>query len=487
MKFHQGLSGLLTLTMPFATVCYTTVTEREVVKTPYQTVSPGKVGSDRVLHDREMAQIQRLPTDGRKLLTENEFCDGTSILRTLECGKEDVIELDLKIGTVYTISVHRTVPDCEFLDPISTLFAPGVVPGPLATFVAQDDNGTTPPAGCDPENDFIFGDPFIEYTAKETGTFSLQTENLSNFPFPECGQDGQRASFDYVVVITCSRCGDNNIDPGETCDDGNLISEDGCSATCQTEDGNGGGQGDPHFKTWRGHRFDYHGECDLVLLHSSAFGSGLGLDVHVRTKIRHDMSFISSAAVRVGADILEVESQGVYYLNGEFGAALPNKFSGYAFSHTQPTDKQHVFELYLGGRERIKIKTYNDFVSVLIEQGKVEHFGDSVGLMGDFGKGLMLARDGKTVLENANEFGQEWQVLDTESSLFQTIRLPQHPLKCTLPPPMQVNQLRRRLGESSGLELAAEKACEHWGEGKDDCMFDVLATGDLEMAMMGAY
>jgi hypothetical protein len=42
-----------------------------------------------------------------------------------------------------------------------------------------------------------------------------------------------------------------------------------------------------------------------------------------------------------------------------FGADLPNEFSGFAFSHTQPTDKQHVFELHLGGLARIKLKTYN--------------------------------------------------------------------------------------------------------------------------------
>jgi hypothetical protein len=33
----------------------------------------------------------------------------------------------------------------------------------------------------------------------------------------------------------------------------------------------------------------------------------------------------------------------------------------------------------------IKLKTYKDFVSVLIEQGQISNFGDSVGLMGDFG------------------------------------------------------------------------------------------------------
>jgi hypothetical protein len=252
-----------------------------------------------------------------------------------------------------------------------------------------------------------------------------------------------------------------------------------CTAGCE---------GDPHFKTWRGQHYDYHGECDLVLLHSSEFESGLGMDVHIRTKIRRDMSYISSAALRIGSDILEVESQGVYYINGVLNADLPDEFSGFAFSHTQPTDKQHVFEVHLGGRERVKLKTYKDFVSVLIEQGENKHFGDSAGLMGDFRMGHMIARDGKTVIEDANAFGQEWQVLNTEPSLFQTVRLPQHPNVCTMPTPVQASQLRRRLSESSSVdELAAERACAHWGEGKDDCVFDVLATGDLEMAVVGAY
>jgi cysteine-rich repeat protein len=469
MTFHRGLAGLLTLLM----------TEWEVDLTPYQPVSPGKVVDDKVRRDREMAQIQRdgVSTDRRKLLTEDDFCDGTLITSTVPCGGEDVIELDLNNGTTYTIDVQRV--DCDLLDPISTLFAPGI-----SNNVTTSDDVNLP-ASCNPS--FFYADPFIVYTAEVTGRFSLQTQSRTRIPILPCDSVGQKTELEYKVLIACSRCGDGTQDPGETCDDGNIVSGDGCSATCQSEGGNGGGNGDPHFKTWRGHHYDYHGECDLVLLHSSAFESGLGLDVHIRTHIRRDMSFITSAAIRIGTDILEVESQGFYYLNGEFGADLPDKFSGFAFSHTQPTDKQHLFELYLGGRERIKIKTYNDFVSVLIEQGQIEHFGDSVGLMGDFGKGRMFARDGKTVLDNANEFGQEWQVLDTEPSLFQIPFLPQDKQECRLPPPMQASQLRRRLEESSGLELAAEKACEHWGEGKDDCMFDVLATGDLGMALEGDY
>ncbi len=91
-------------------------------------------------------------------------------------------------------------------------------------------------------------------------------------------------------------------------------------------------------------------------------------------------------------------------------------------------------------------------------------------------------------MNEANAFGEECQVLDTEPKLFQTLRFPQHPQVCTMPTPVQAtSQLRRRLLESSVDELAAEKACEHWGEGKDDCVFDVLTTGALDMAVLGAY
>jgi hypothetical protein len=228
--------------------------------------------------------------------------------------------------------------------------------------------------------------------------------------------------------------------------------------------------------------------CDLVLLHNEKFESGLGLDVHIRTELRRDMAYIASAALRIGEDILEVASQGVFWLNGVLNADLPNEFSGFAFSHTQPTDKQHAFEVYLGDRERIKVKTYKDFVSVLIEQGKREHFLDSGGLMGDYPAGRMIARDGKTVIDDANVFGQEWQVLNTEPSLFRTARFPQYPKVCIMPTFVQAGRLSRLLSESSVDELAAaEKACDHWGEGKDDCVFDVLTTGDLKMAMVGAY
>jgi hypothetical protein len=68
------------------------------------------------------------------------------------------------------------------------------------------------------------------------------------------------------------------------------------------------------------------------------------------------------------------------------GANMPNEISGFAVTHTQPSDDLHAFDvkLYNIGHERIKIKTYRDFVSVRVEKGKGIHFGESVSLMGIF-------------------------------------------------------------------------------------------------------
>jgi hypothetical protein len=288
-----------------------------------------------------------------------------------------------------------------------------------------------------------------------------------------------------AICIIDSVCGNNIVEYGEQCDPPG----DTCSFnTCQTTSNGGGVQGDPHFKTWAGKRYDFHGECDLILFQSTKFKAGLGVDLHIRTTMRREMSYISSAALRIGTHVLEVQSKGVYYLNGVMGAAMPNKISGFPIAHSKPNKKQHAFHVDLGDGESIKIKTYKDFVSVTVDGAQSKDFGDSVGLMGALKRGLTLARDGSTVLLDHNAFGQEWQVLDTEPKIFQTARLPQHPQGCTMPlPAAKPSRLRRRLSESSVTELAAEKACAHWGEGKDDCVFDVLTTGDLEMAVVGAY
>src|SRR5450755_2201622 len=58
---------------------------------------------------------------------------------------------------------------------------------------------------------------------------------IAALAFPACTQDiaGGGGGGDDTKML----CGNGTIDPGETCDDGNVASGDGCSATCQTESG----------------------------------------------------------------------------------------------------------------------------------------------------------------------------------------------------------------------------------------------------------
>jgi hypothetical protein len=91
----------------------------------------------------------------------------------------------------------------------------------------------------------------------------------------------------------------------------------------------------------------------------------LSLDVHIRTTIRRDMSSSDwlSELVRM---FLKSRARSVYWLNGVSNADLPNEFSIRLLA-TQPTDKQHVFG-EVGATHQVK--TYKDFVSVVIEQGR---------------------------------------------------------------------------------------------------------------------
>jgi hypothetical protein len=112
-----------------------------------------------------------------------------------------------------------------------------------------------------------------------------------------------------------------------------------------------------------------------------------------------------------------------------------------------------------------------------------EHFGNSTGLMGGYYDGLMWGRDGVTTFDDFNKFGLEWQVRDTEASLFETVRAPQYPAQCKFP-----DATKNALAVSGGLtKQAAEKACDHMGANKQRCIADVMATGDLDVATSGVY
>lgn len=56
-------------------------------------------------------------------------------------------------------------------------------------------------------------------------------------------------------------------------------------------------EGDPHFKTWGGKWYDYHGQCDLVMLKIPEFEPDMGLDIHVRTTIRKLLVHVLTVAL----------------------------------------------------------------------------------------------------------------------------------------------------------------------------------------------
>ena len=72
------------------------------------------------------------------------------------------------------------------------------------------------------------------------------------------------------------------------------------------------------------------------------------------------------------------------------------------------------------------------------------------------------------------------RVQESEPKLFQKLVSPQHPDKCQMPLTVE----RRRLEEVAMNEDWARDACSHVVDGEDlmDCIYDVVMTGDVEMA-----
>jgi hypothetical protein len=250
----------------------------------------------------------------------------------------------------------------------------------------------------------------------------------------------------------------------------------------------GGAYGDPHLKTWTGDKYDYHGICDLVLLQNPDFANGLGMDIHMRTKkMKKQWSYISTAVLRIGNETLEVmggKNENSYWINKVFQEDFQRGISGYPISFLQVNAKQREFVVALNRNgDYISFKTFKDFVRVDIHTRNSADFGSSLGLMGTFDKGIKLARDSITVHEDANTFGEEWQVLADEPMLFHNVAGPQAPEKCAMP--IQSAQ-RRRLGENYISQEDAETACGRVNaDDFDACVFDVLASNDKELA--GSY
>jgi hypothetical protein len=246
------------------------------------------------------------------------------------------------------------------------------------------------------------------------------------------------------------------------------------------------GGGDPHFKTWSGRYYGYHGECDMIMMESPSFGAGLGLDLHIRTTIEDYYSVISGAALRIGSDVLEIDGQDMYYNSKKVAndADGPASISGYPIEYIPEQKGKVRIEINIRSdnpNEKIVFRRKKGFMWIDFKTPSKANFENSSGLLGTYESGLLVARDGFTEYENTSDFAEQWQVKDTDDKLFHDLRAPQYPQKCIMPQMAETKKLRR-LRETISRELAA-KACSHWPkQGQESCIFDVMMTGDLEMA-----
>jgi len=197
-----------------------------------------------------------------------------------------------------------------------------------------------------------------------------------------------------------------------------------------------------------------------------------------------DWSYILAVAVRIGNDILEVRSKAIYWLNGVPRAKLPATVAGFPLDLIHYGIRRHKFVVDLGHFGQIVIKVFSDFLAVDVKDAHSDGFGDSVGLMGKFTDGQLVGRDG-SIIEDRNALGINWQVRDTEPKLFQEAKGPQYPQVCNMPVEKSTS---RHLSKSMVSFEDASKACKGWSEEvKESCIYDVMATGDLDMAQAGAF
>lgn len=257
--------------------------------------------------------------------------------------------------------------------------------------------------------------------------------------------------------------------------------------------GGAGTGGDPHFTLFNGNKYDFHGGCDMVLLQNPQFADGLGLNIHIRTQIKATWSHIKAAAVQIGENVLEITAGTTHLvqLNGEEAKELQTgeaSLGDYAVKFTRINDHQTRTRIDLGSRagDAISIETFKAFVRVNVSPKTPTMFAGSNGLLGSYPTGRMMARDGVTLIKDANEFGQEWRLREGESMLFHDADSVEPLETCPMPNEATKAEARRRLGETAVTKEDAALACARVEEAnRDACIFDVLATNDKDMA--GSY
>jgi hypothetical protein len=233
------------------------------------------------------------------------------------------------------------------------------------------------------------------------------------------------------------------------------------------------------------------------LLKNPLFKDGLGMEIHIRTKITDWWSSVQAAVIKIGEDTLEIQGgddSKFLWVNRvenedlEEGKVYKTYLSGFLVRYKKLGPGLEAFIYLEGAKEMVVLKTFKDFVRVDIDWKESKNYPGSSGLLGSYDlNGKRVGRDGTTYLANHDAFGQEWQVNVEDPLLFHNYDgavLP--PNKCIMPENSSVKDAlrQRRLAESNLTLEAIEKACGHLHSAaeREGCEYDVIATQDIAMA-----
>ena len=364
------------------------------------------------------------------------------------------------------------------------------------------------PSACNDIN--VSGDSVSVYCTKGGCVNGKQSMLSSSFDVKclicEDGEESCDLEFTYMGELlsttlqasTTTRFGSCRTEPCKFCnqfpdlymdadldDHNDCLDQDADGTIDACEAGFGAVKGDPHIIRWNEEPFDFHGECDLVLLHSDHVNNGKNLDLHIRTTLDGSYSSIEQAALQVGDELIEFDAHKFYYKGKEYADKdLPLKTTEFTVSAPVNIPGLKVrkdFTISLNDNSVIMVRRSKNYLSISVN-GHYHDFDDSYGLLGDFFTGDPVGRDGR-LIQDWVEYGMEWQVLPDEPKLFRENRPPQLPhASCQMPTEAAASKLRRllRRSDSAMLYELAETACADAGPDLSDCINNLLLTAAAE-------
>ena len=200
------------------------------------------------------------------------------------------------------------------------------------------------------------------------------------------------------------------------------------------------------------------------------------LELHIRTESQGSWSKIAKAALRIGTDTLEVDTDSTYYVNGVENPTSPILLGGLY----PVTVSSGAVTVSLSGGQFVRFRIYRDNIAIQIDAHGSDFMGSN-GMTGAWSQRGFLGRDGSTLLETPLEFALEWEVSSVKEDPILFLKTA---VSACIDEPIG------QLPADPTLLAQAQAKCATLPEGANriNCVFDILASGgDLTWADTAAY